>query len=87
MPVHTKDDNYKDNDEDIVQKIFLNIKEQKNPHYSYNDKGTENQYHWNHFQNYFFSSWWTIKTFTPNQNPSSYNELENLKWQMSVRLE
>ncbi len=26
-PVHTKDDNYKDNDKDIVLKIVLNIKE------------------------------------------------------------
>ncbi len=26
-PVHTKDDNYKDNDNDIVLKIVLNIKE------------------------------------------------------------
>ncbi len=26
-PVHTEDDNYKDNDKDIVLKIVLNIKE------------------------------------------------------------
>ncbi len=27
-----------------------------------------------------FYSWWTIKTLTPNQNPSCYNELQNLNF-------
>ncbi len=46
---------YKDNDDYIVKKkYYINIKEQQNPYYSYNDKGTEKQYSWNHFQNNFF---------------------------------
>jgi len=53
-PVHVKDDNYNDNDKDIVLKIVLNIKELKSSHRNYNDNGTEKQYRWNLFQNVFF---------------------------------
>ncbi len=53
-PVHTKHDNYKDINKDIVLKIILNIKEQQSRHHNYNDKGTEKRYRLNHFQNDFF---------------------------------
>ncbi len=37
------------------------------------------------FPEWFFSSWWKIKTFTANEKQSCCNEFENLK--TSVRLE
>ncbi len=47
--VHTKDDNYIENDKDIV----LIIKEQQSPHHNYKDKGIEKRYCLNYFQNDF----------------------------------
>ncbi len=44
-----RDDNYIENDKDIV----LIIKEQQSPHHNYNDKGIEKQYCLNYFQNDF----------------------------------
>lgn len=40
-PIHTKCNNYKDNDKDGVLKIILNVKQQQ-------------QYHWDLFQKNFF---------------------------------
>ncbi len=48
-PIQTKDHNYnyKDNDKDMALKIVI-------AHHSYNDKGTEKLYNWNHLPNDFF---------------------------------
>lgn len=46
-----KDNNYHDNNKDI---IILIIKEQKSPQHNNNENATEERYHRNHFQNYFF---------------------------------
>ncbi len=61
-PVHTKNDNYKDNDKGIALKIVLNIKELQSPHHSYNDNGKDKQYCWNHFQNIFLQKHWIIQS-------------------------
>ncbi len=53
-------------------------------HHSYNDKGTEKQYCWNHFQNKFLQLM-NDKTLTGNQNQSCYYELDNIKiWSAGV---
>ncbi len=85
--VHNKDDNYKDNDKDEVINIILNIKEQQSPHHSYNDKGTEKQYNWNHFQNDFFKMMNDTNIDSQSESILLFNELKNLKWQMSEGLE
>ncbi len=79
---YKENDNYKDNNKYILLKIVLESTTQL----SYNDKGTEKRYHWNHFQK-DFSCLQMLKTLTPNQNQSCYHELENLKRQMCVYLE
>ncbi len=48
--MHTKDDNYNDNDKGIVLKIILTLKEYQSPHLNYNDNGTEEQNYWNNSQ-------------------------------------
>lgn len=59
-------------DNDIVLKIILNIKQLQSPHhYNYNENGTEERNCWNHFQEIFYSLC-TIKILTANQNPSYF---------------
>ncbi len=82
-PVHNKDDNYKDNNKDIVLKSFSILKNSRDHTTAITIKAQRNNIVGITFRTIFFQL--MKDTNIDTQNPSCYNELENLKQQKNMR--